>query len=99
MLFQDKQGSSKGNFGMISKTRKNSLKMVPLDASTNDRSNEVSLVSLRQNLKKERMLKVDSNTSLTIRQMPSEAIRSPGFPASPSATKLGDSGFKPMIKD
>ena len=46
------------------------------------------------------MINVDSNTSLTIRPMPSETLKQIAFPGSPMSTNHNaDIGFKAIIKD
>ena len=58
-------------------------------------------MSLRQKQKSPRMINIDSNTSLTVRPMPSEMNnKNIAFPGSPqSAHQNADIGFKAIIKD
>ena len=64
--------------GTISKTRKNSNQIgEPFEQTGHSFQREVSLMSLRNKGPTMRMINVDSNTSLTIRPMPSETPNRP----------------------
>ena len=81
MLFHEQAAK-----GGISKTRKNSIRPEVFNTS-NSFQREVSLGSLRQNHRQ--MINVDSQASLTVRQMPSESRSfTQKFRNSPSATNL-----------
>ena len=84
---------------MVSKTRKNSVLPGPFETG-HSFQREVSLMSLRQKHPSPRMINVDSNTSLTVRPMPSENFKQVPFPGSPASTNFNaDIGFRAIIKD